>query len=67
MKATLCGEIFELRCWRPNYPVKMDKLSDWKTSVELRLDGILDKTGHVPLNGNDLCFQTSACKTENPE
>jgi len=45
----------------------MDKLSDWKTSVELRLDGILDKTGHVPLNGNDLCFQTSACKTENPE
>jgi hypothetical protein len=29
--------------------------------ANIRLDGILDKTGHVPLNGDDLCFQASAC------
>jgi 3',5'-cyclic AMP phosphodiesterase CpdA len=30
--------------------------------VNLRLDGILDKTGKIPLNGDTLCFQASACK-----
>jgi len=29
--------------------------------VNLLLSGILDKTGHVPLEGDDLCFETSVC------
>ena len=29
--------------------------------ANLRLDGILDKTGHVPLDGDEICFQASAC------
>ncbi|MCH8070500.1 MAG: hypothetical protein IIA09_01025 [Proteobacteria bacterium] len=29
--------------------------------VNLRLDGILDKSGHIPLDGDDLCYQASAC------
>ena len=29
--------------------------------AHLRLDGILDKTGIVPGDGADLCFQASAC------
>ncbi len=28
----------------------------------LRLDGILDKTGHVPAGGDSLCFQASRCR-----
>ena len=34
---------------------------DGPSLVNLRLEGILDKTGHVPLNGDDLCFQASRC------
>jgi len=30
----------------------------------LRLDGILDKTGHIPADGDSLCFQASKCKDE---
>lgn len=30
--------------------------------ANLRLDGILDKTAHIPLNGDSLCFQASRCK-----
>jgi len=29
--------------------------------ANLRLDGILDKTAHLPLNGDSLCFQASRC------
>lgn len=29
--------------------------------AHLRLDGILDKTGKIPLNGDTLCFQASKC------
>lgn len=29
--------------------------------VNLRMDGILDKSGHIPLVGDDLCYQASAC------
>lgn len=35
--------------------------------VNLRLEGILDKTGHVPLDGDDLCYQASACGGPTPE
>ena len=30
--------------------------------ANLRLDGILNKTGKIPLNGDNLCFQASRCK-----
>ena len=29
--------------------------------ANIRLDGILDKTGHIPAGGDTLCFQASAC------
>ena len=29
--------------------------------ANVRLDGILDKTGHIPAGGDTLCFQASAC------
>jgi hypothetical protein len=29
--------------------------------VNLLMQGILDKTGHVPLNGDDVCFELAAC------
>lgn len=29
--------------------------------MNLRMDGMLDKTGHVPLGGDSLCFQASRC------
>ncbi|MBX2945512.1 MAG: metallophosphoesterase [Cyclobacteriaceae bacterium] len=30
--------------------------------ANLRLDGILDKTGKIPLGGDSLCFQASRCR-----
>ncbi|MBL7874334.1 MAG: metallophosphoesterase [Cyclobacteriaceae bacterium] len=30
--------------------------------ANLRLDGILDRSGKIPLQGDTLCFQASACK-----
>jgi hypothetical protein len=30
--------------------------------VNLRMDGILDKSGHIPLDGDGLCYQASACQ-----
>jgi hypothetical protein len=35
---------------------------DGPAIANLRLGGILDATGHVPLDGDDVCFQASACK-----
>ena len=35
---------------------------DGPTIGNVRLDGILDKTGHIPAGGNNLCFQASKCK-----
>ena len=29
--------------------------------VNLKMDGILDKTGHIPLDGDGLCYQASNC------
>ncbi len=55
----------------PSDPMSFDHVTlvtmtdEGPSLVNLRLEGILDKTGHVPLNGDDLCFQASACKTEN--
>jgi hypothetical protein len=40
-------------------------VSDGSPSIaHIRLDGILDKTGRVPNNGEPLCFQASACGPE---
>jgi hypothetical protein len=36
--------------------------------VNLKLGGILDKSGHIPLDGDDVCFQASRCRdTETAE
>jgi hypothetical protein len=35
--------------------------------VNLRMDGILDKSGHIPMDGDDLCYQASACVTALPD
>jgi hypothetical protein len=35
---------------------------DGPSLVNLRLEGILDKSGHVPLDGEALCFQASRCQ-----
>jgi len=32
--------------------------------ANLLMSGILDKTGHVPLNGDDVCFQLADCQEE---
>jgi len=37
---------------------------DGPTIGNLRLDGILDKTGHIPADGDRLCFQAAKCKDE---
>ena len=29
--------------------------------ANLLMDGILDKTGHIPLNGDDVCFEQAVC------
>jgi hypothetical protein len=29
--------------------------------ANLLMEGILDKTGHIPLNGDELCFEASRC------
>ncbi len=34
------------------------------TIGNIRLDGILDKTGHIPADGDGLCFQASNCAGE---
>jgi len=34
---------------------------DGPSVAHLRLDGILDESGHVPVAGDDLCFQASRC------
>jgi Calcineurin-like phosphoesterase len=36
--------------------------ADSPSIAHLRLDGILDKTGAVPTEGAELCFQASACE-----
>ena len=32
--------------------------------ANLRLSGIFDKTGHIPLNGEELCFEAAVCGGE---
>lgn len=34
------------------------------TIVNLRLEGILDKAGNVPLGGNDVCFSAARCAAD---
>jgi hypothetical protein len=57
----------------PQDPMAFDHVTlvtmtgDGPSLVNLRLEGILDKTGHVPLNGEGLCFQASACVSAQAE
>jgi len=37
---------------------------DGPSIANLRLDGVLDKYGAIPLNGDTLCFQASTCVAE---
>jgi hypothetical protein len=32
--------------------------------ANIRMSGIFNKTGKIPLNGEDLCFDISECSTE---
>ena len=32
--------------------------------ANLRMDGILDKSGHIPLGGDDVCFELASCEEE---
>jgi len=32
------------------------------TIANIRMDGLLDKTGKIPLNGEHYCYQASKCK-----
>ena len=35
---------------------------DGPSIANLKLEGVLDKEGHLPLNGDEKCFQASKCK-----
>ena len=41
----------------PAYPWTHENLDN----VHLRMDGILDKAGHVPLGGDEVCFEKAVC------
>ena len=48
----------------PNFGVvrrTVTMTGDGPSVAHLRLDGILDKTGQVPVGGDSLCFQASEC------
>lgn len=51
----------------PDNPMAFDHITlvtmadDGPSIANLKLEGILDKTGHVPLNGDSLCYQASKC------
>ena len=32
--------------------------------ANLLMAGILDKTGHIPLDGDDVCFESTVCPEE---
>ena len=32
--------------------------------ANLLMNGILDKTGHIPLDGDDVCFELATCAAE---
>ncbi len=59
--ATTGGEHF------PDLPLSMDHVTlvtvddEGVDIANLRMSGILDKTGHIPLNGDDVCFELAAC------
>lgn len=47
--------------------VTMVVVGDGEPSIAtLRMDGVLDKTGALPANGKELCFQASKCESGAP-
>ena len=45
--------------------VTLVTVTDDRPSIaNLKLEGILDKTGHIPLDGDSLCFQASRCQSD---
>jgi len=51
----------------PEYPRSMDHVTlvtvdaDGASIANLKMSGVLDKTGHVPLDGDDVCFEKADC------
>jgi len=60
--ATTGGEHF------PNLPMSIDHVTlvtvdDKGVDIaNLRMSGIFDKTGHIPLGGDDVCFEKAVCR-----
>lgn len=56
----------------PNKAMAIDHVSLVTVSAEgvdianLRMSGIFDKTGKIPLNGEELCFEVAVCGGEQP-
>jgi len=59
--ATTGGEHF------PHLPASFDHVTlvtvdnDGVDIANLKMSGILDKTGHIPLDGDDVCFEVAVC------
>ena len=59
--ATTGGEHF------PDLPMSIDHVTlvtvddEGVDIANLRMSGILDKTGRIPLNGDDVCFEVATC------
>jgi len=62
--ATTGGEHF------PDVPLSIDHVTLVTVDDEdvdianLKMSGILNKTGHIPLNSNGVCFELAACRND---
>lgn len=62
--ATTGGEHF------PDLPASFDHVTlvtvdiDGVDIANLKMSGILDKTGHIPLDGDDVCFEMAVCGSD---
>ena len=61
MLGTTGGAQFPARDMSFDHVTLVTMAGDGPSIVHLRLDGILDKTGQVPVGGDSLCFQASEC------
>jgi UDP-2,3-diacylglucosamine pyrophosphatase LpxH len=59
--ATTGGTFFPDRGLSADHVMLLTLSGDVLNIANLRLDGILDKTGHIPLDGDDVCFDGAVC------
>ena len=59
--ATTGGTQFPARGPSMDHVMLVTISEDGVDIANLRMDGILDKTGHVPLGGDDVCFELAIC------